>query len=105
MGRSFGGFVQRNSLTRERLRQRPGAARRRARAGGRLAGRDAGRRLPADLAVGEAQRAVARGGEERVAGTVVLEVAARLVEAPGVRLDRESRGREQEVHLEALDLG
>jgi hypothetical protein len=58
---------------------------------------------PRELAVCEAERAVAGGGGEDVAGSVLLEGAAGLVDAPAVDLDDEPVLGEEEVDLLALD--
>jgi hypothetical protein len=53
--------------------------------------------------VREAERSIARAGEEGVTLAVALERPARAVEVPAVGLDDEPLGGEKEVDLEARD--
>jgi hypothetical protein len=66
-------------------------------------GRD-GRGLVLELAVCEAEAAVAGDGEDRVAFAVALEGGSGAVKAPAVGLDGEPVGAEHEVDLEAGDV-
>jgi hypothetical protein len=62
-------------------------------------------RLVFELAVGEAQSAVAGARETSVTGAIVLESLARLVVAPAVGFDDEAVVGEEEVDLLAANRG
>jgi hypothetical protein len=61
-------------------------------------------RVVGDLAVGEAQRAPAGGGVDRVAPGVLLERLPGPVVLPAVGLDEDALAFEDEVRLERFDV-